>query len=111
MHSTRATRFLTLLLAAIQFAMPAAVSVAEGALSRMVVDPVAHVESAGGDECTPPHSADCVVCRYLSGSGAPTPEPTPAFMVGAADPARALLPQLHGAAPVGPARSRAPPAV
>ena len=63
--TSRFTRFLTLVLAAIQFATPAVASVAEGTFARRVVDPKAHVEEHGQKDCTPPHGADCAVCRYL----------------------------------------------
>ena len=63
--NSRFTRFVTLLLAAIQFAAPAVASVAEGTFSRRVIDPTAHVEEHGQKDCVPPHAADCAVCRYL----------------------------------------------
>lgn len=58
-------RFLTLILAAIQFATPGIASVAEGNFARRVVDPRAHVEEHGQKDCVPQHGADCAVCRYL----------------------------------------------
>lgn len=63
--TSRFARFVTLLLAAIQFAAPAVASVAEGEFSRRVVDSVAHIEEHGQKDCAPPHAADCAICRYL----------------------------------------------
>jgi hypothetical protein len=65
MAPSRFIRLVTLVLAAIQFAAPAVTSVAEGAYSRRVIDPSAHVEEHGQKDCVPPHAADCAVCRYL----------------------------------------------
>jgi hypothetical protein len=63
--NSRFARFLTLILAAIQFATPGIASVAEGDFARRVVDPRAHVEEHGQKDCVPPHAADCALCRYL----------------------------------------------
>ena len=63
--ASRFARFLTLILAAIQFATPGVASVAEGTFARRVVDPKPHVEEHGQKDCTPPHGADCAICRYL----------------------------------------------
>ena len=68
MPLSRSMRFLTLLLAAIQFAAPALVSIADGAFAKQVRDPGMHVESTGSTDCTPPHASDCAVCRFLSGN-------------------------------------------
>ena len=70
---SRTARFLTLLLAAMQFAAPAVVSVADGAFAKSVRDPSMHVEANGDNECTPPHSADCTMCRYLSDASGEAP--------------------------------------
>ena len=71
--TSRFARFLTLLLAAIQFAAPAVASVAEGTFSRRVIDPTSHIEEHGQKDCVPPHGADCAICRYL-GNAADHPE-------------------------------------
>jgi hypothetical protein len=73
MQLSRFARFITLLLAAIQFAAPAVASVAEGAFSRRVADPQSHVEEYGQNKCTPAHPADCAICRFLSGNASETP--------------------------------------
>ena len=107
----RYARFLTLLLAAIQFAAPAVVSVVDGAFSKIVRDPGIHVEAAGDNECTPPHGTDCGICRYLS-----TGSTGPAERGGEAPIARisekfSATSQLHGAIVSGATHSRAPPTV
>lgn len=107
----RTSRFLTLLLAAMQFAMPAFISVTDGAFAKLVNDPGMHVESTGGDQCTPPHGADCVLCRYVSGDSAPAPEPVAPTEPGDAPPPFAVAAQLFGTVLHDFAQSRAPPAV
>ena len=107
----RYARFLTLLLAAIQFAAPAVVSVADGAFSKIVRDPGVHVESSGDTECTPPHGADCGVCRYLT-SGSTGPVGRGGDLPEAETRSRFIATsQLHGAIVRGATQSRAPPAV
>ena len=66
MPLSRPTRFLTLVFAAIQFAVPALVSVADGVVARGGRNSASHVEDVGGKQCRPPHTEDCVVCRFLS---------------------------------------------
>jgi hypothetical protein len=68
MIPSRFVRFVTLLLAAIQFAAPGVASVAEGSFSQRAVDTRAHVEDHGQKDCAPPHAADCALCRFLSGT-------------------------------------------
>jgi hypothetical protein len=63
---SRPFRFLTLLLAAMQFAVPAVVSVVDGAQARGGRNSGSHVEEVGGKQCRPPHSEDCLICRFLS---------------------------------------------
>lgn len=63
---SRPVRALTLLLAAIQFAVPAVVSVADGALAQSGRGSGMHVEDFGANRCKPPHSADCAICQFLS---------------------------------------------
>jgi hypothetical protein len=104
-------RYLTLLFAAMNFAAPAAVSVADGAFARAVRHPDTHVEPSGANECTPPHAADCTVCRYLNGHGSSAPD-----RALAAVPSKPALVCPAAAACVGAitydaTQSRAPPAV
>lgn len=111
MSLSRFARFLTLMLAAIQLAAPALVSVADGAYAKLVRDPGVHVEASGINECMPPHAADCSVCRFLSGNGAGAPEriveSVPTSVTVLVD--ETVDPVVLIAA--GAARSRAPPSV
>jgi hypothetical protein len=70
---SRSSRFLTLILAALQFAAPAIASVAEGSFSQQVADSGSHIEAYGLNSCTPPHSADCAICRFLTGNASDAP--------------------------------------
>ena len=63
---SRPVRFMTLCLAALQFALPGVASIADGAIARSTRNEVSHVEDVAQKSCKPPHSADCVVCRFLS---------------------------------------------
>ena len=107
----RYARFLILLLAAIQFAAPAVASVAEGAFSQRVADPAAHIEEKGQTDCTPPHAADCAICRYLIDGTGCMPALGSAFIVADAPPS----PTTAVVAASGPARqgfdARGPPAI
>jgi hypothetical protein len=64
--TTRFARFITLIFAAAQFALPAVASVADGAAAAGGRNSAAHLESKGDRDCKPPHSADCAICRFLS---------------------------------------------
>ena len=78
---TRPRRFLTLLLAAMQFAAPAFVSVVDGAVTRAGQNGGQHIEAFGGNRCQPQHSANCLLCQFLSTTlvqaGRPAPAPVP----------------------------------
>jgi hypothetical protein len=75
---SRPLRLLTLLFAAIQFAVPAVVSVVDGAQARGGRNSGSHVEEVGGKQCRPPHSEDCLLCRFLSATtGVTTAAPAP----------------------------------
>ena len=109
--TSRFARYLTLVLAAIQFAAPGVASVSEGMFSRRVIDPRAHVEDHAQRDCVPPHSADCAVCRYLvdnvGHTEAPPVPPVVAVARSVAVEQRALVSnaELHGF------EARGPPAV
>lgn len=60
------SRVVTVVLAALQFAAPAIVSVIDGVASKRASQVASHVEAAAADRCTPPHAADCSICRYLT---------------------------------------------
>ena len=77
---SRPVRFLTLLLAAMQFAVPAVVSVVDGVVARHGRESPTHIEEFGQNQCTPPHPADCAMCRFLSSTqGAVATAPAPAI--------------------------------
>ena len=63
---TRPLRLLTLLLAAMQFALPAVASVADGLYAANGRNDGSHVEDVGRNQCKPPHAGDCAICRYLT---------------------------------------------
>jgi hypothetical protein len=65
-------RFLALLWAGLQLAMPALGSLADARIAAAAGDPVSHVESKSSASCPVIHAPDCAVCRYLSGT-APAP--------------------------------------
>ena len=73
--TSRFARFITLVFAAIQFAVPAVASIGEGLFSNRVVDVRAHVEDNAQTDCQAPHSADCAVCRYLVDNAGTLPAP------------------------------------
>lgn len=58
-------RIATILVAALQMALPAAASVVDGWLGAESAA-VAHVEATSSSTCTPSHDADCAACRVLT---------------------------------------------
>jgi hypothetical protein len=65
-------RFITLLLATLQFASPGISAVADGQLARQnALQPTTHVEATTTAACPVVHHPDCGVCRYLSNAFAP----------------------------------------
>jgi hypothetical protein len=69
---SRLTRAITFLFAAVQFALPAVASVADGAAAAGGRNSAAHIESKGDRDCKPPHTADCAICRFLSATHSQT---------------------------------------
>jgi hypothetical protein len=56
--------------AVLQFALPAAASVADASLERAAVRaPSGHVESTSTAACRPAHPAECALCQFLSRAG------------------------------------------
>jgi len=106
---SRPVRFVTLLLAAVQFAVPAVVSVADGDAALAGRNSGTHIEEVGGKQCRPPHSEDCLICRFLSAAHAVTSSAAPSVVVEViASPSAALV----AACTVGDRHgfnSRAPP--
>ena len=76
-------RFLAVLWASLQFAMPALGSLADARFAAAAGDPVSHVESKSSASCPAVHAPDCAVCRYLSG-GSSAPENAAAVHIDAA---------------------------
>jgi hypothetical protein len=85
---SRRTRFVTLLFAAVQFAVPAVASVIDGAMASGGRNSAAHVESKGDRDCKPPHSADCAICQFLSGTHAQAVTSSSAVFTATANPMR-----------------------
>ena len=102
-------RFLSLLCALVQLALPGALGVLDAITVRNAQHTVAHIEETTGQQCRPPHADDCFICRYLS-TGAMASDAAPVL------PALILPTQLAAAAPAAPRSvwrrgfdSRAPP--
>ena len=110
-HLSRPVRFLTLLLAAMQFAVPAAMSVVDGTVARWGQDAGSHVEAFGQNACKPPHSADCAVCRFLSTTHGQIDASVAAAVVTTIAPSPTTLVALSAAAARHGFDSRAPPAI
>lgn len=105
------TRFLTLLLAAMQFAVPAVSSVVDGAVARAARGSDSHVEAFGENGCKPPHAADCLVCRFLSATHSQVETPAAVLVVTRiAAPPTALV-ALSAAGSRCGFDSRAPPTI
>lgn len=71
MHARGWLRFVTMLFAAAQFALPAALSIGDAIAFSDAPSSRAHVEDTSRTSCTAPHADDCAVCRYLSTLAAP----------------------------------------
>jgi hypothetical protein len=110
MVPSRFGRFLTLVFAAIQFAAPAVVSVADGIVSDRVVEPRTHVEDHAQRDCVPPHSADCAACRYLADNSGIVPAVALPVSIGRAASEPFLLADTHAAAERHGFEARGPPA-
>ncbi|MEX1185398.1 MAG: hypothetical protein WEA80_02305 [Gemmatimonadaceae bacterium] len=67
-------RTLTILFAAVQLALPVALSVAHATASTGLGAP-AHVEETSGSKCSAAHVDECIVCRHLSTNAAKSPAP------------------------------------
>ena len=109
----RSVRVFGLLWAALQFALPGAVSVFDGiATLRDGIGAVAHIEDTSGKSCQPPHSAECGLCRYLSAGGVADGD---VGALGWPAPVRATRPERELGAQssriLAPTRARAPPLV
>jgi hypothetical protein len=63
---SRQSRFLTVLCAFVQLALPGTLGVLDAMSARDGRGSVAHIEDTSSKQCRTPHSDDCAVCRYLS---------------------------------------------
>jgi hypothetical protein len=106
---SRPVRFLTLLLAAMQFAVPAVVSVVDGTVARSARESGTHIEAFGDNQCKPPHSADCAICRFLSTTHGQVGTPVAAVVLTKIAPPPTTLVALAGTAARHGFDSRAPP--
>ena len=65
-------RFVTLLLATLQFASPGISAIADGRLALANASgPATHIEATTTAACPVVHHPDCGVCRYLSQAASP----------------------------------------
>jgi hypothetical protein len=101
-------RVFALIWAVLQFALPAAATLADARLAAASPSR-GHVEEAPGRDCTPSHSPHCAVCKHLSTSSLGSTHAAPAFV---SDGSGAVVRGRIGPAPQTPAGSalpRAPP--
>jgi hypothetical protein len=67
-------RGLAVVWAVLQFALPAAASIADAGLEiRSARGAQSHVESSSTASCRPEHPAACALCQFVSRAGAPAP--------------------------------------
>lgn len=64
-----------ILWAVLQFALPAAATLADTRLERRGVGAEAHAESRSDASCRPVHSAECALCQLVLRASAPAGEP------------------------------------
>lgn len=106
---SRSVRMVILLFAAMQFAVPAVVSVADGAVARVGPEQAPHVEGLGTNACARIHPADCLLCRVLSTTISPPRGPVSVPVVSdVQSPSRTLIAVL-ATTPSHGFNSRAPP--
>ena len=78
----RRLRGLTILFAALQLVLPAALGVADAISARDGNQSIAHIEGSSGSLCQRPHADDCKVCAHLATRI--LPPPTAPAIVGSA---------------------------
>lgn len=64
---------LTTLVAAVQLALPVALSVAHAANAGTGLGAPTHVEATSGSQCDTTHVDACIICRHLSTGAAKSP--------------------------------------
>jgi hypothetical protein len=67
----RRCRGLTILLAALQLSLPAALGLADAISAQNGKQSTAHVEASSGSLCQRPHADDCITCAHLATSTLP----------------------------------------
>src|SRR3954467_961797 len=107
---SRLLRFATLIFAAAQFALPAVASVADGLSAAGGRNSAAHVESKGDRDCKPPHTADCAICRFLTGTHSQARSASATLAAACTATAHETLIVLSAVAPRHGFNPRAPPA-
>ena len=105
----RTVRLFAALAAAMQFALPAVVSVADGILARESQTTEYRPEGVNQNAQKPAHPVDCLLCWYLSVNLAQPGVPVPPLPPLAVAPLVELPVEGGVAAPLPGHRSRAPP--
>ncbi len=62
----RRLRGMTILFAALQLSLPAALGLADAISARDGNQSIAHIEGSSGSLCQRPHADDCIVCAHLA---------------------------------------------
>ena len=62
----RRLRGLTILFAALQLSLPAALGLADAISARDGNQSIAHIEGSSGSLCQRPHADDCIVCAHIA---------------------------------------------
>jgi hypothetical protein len=108
---SRRFRGLTILFAALQLCLPAALGVADAISARNGSENKAHVESSSGSLCKRPHADDCITCAHIATNALPAePEGVVVASARAEDRAGQVAIDARSAAR-RQSQPRAPPAV
>jgi hypothetical protein len=100
-----------MLWAVLQFALPAAASVADAHVERESRSQVMHVESSSTTSCRPVHAAECALCQLVTHDAAPAASaPAPLIAAVVHCPVAAALVASESAALGRLPLARAPPA-
>lgn len=100
-------RTLTGLVAAVQLALPVALSVAHATATGGFAAP-AHVEETSGSGCAAAHLDECIICRHLATYATKSPPPASLFAetglaeLGSAGTVTARWPSRRGLQPRAP---------
>lgn len=113
-RAIRRLRFVTVLWAALNVALPLGVSYADAVLAGRgsASEAFAHVEEKSGPHCQPVHADECVLCRFLSSAAGELRSGMGAALPAVVRVEIPLAPTLRIAtSTVAGTRSRAPPVV